>query len=77
MQDRANVLERAARAGVAAVIVTGCCVRTSQIAADHTDGPSSVPLYFTAGAHPHNAKARNLLDHLRPRKSIFFSFFVD
>lgn len=55
-QDRDEVLQRAADAGVAAVVVTGCCVASARAAAAICDGPSPVPLFFTAGVHPHNAK---------------------
>ncbi|KAI8473914.1 MAG: hypothetical protein J3K34DRAFT_366525 [Monoraphidium minutum] len=55
-KDRDEVLARAAAAGVAAVIVTGCTVRSATAAAALCERPSPVPLFFTAGVHPHNAK---------------------
>ncbi|KAL4449421.1 hypothetical protein ABPG77_007065 [Micractinium sp. CCAP 211/92] len=57
-KDREAVLERAAQAGVAAIIVTGTCVRTSRAAAALCDSPAERRhnLYFTAGVHCHNAK---------------------
>ncbi|KIZ05800.1 hypothetical protein MNEG_2154 [Monoraphidium neglectum] len=66
-KDRAEVLSRAAAAGVAAIIVTGCSVRSAAAAAALCDGASPVPLFFTAGVHPHNAKEcdASTLDELR------------
>ena len=56
-KDRDEVLQRAADAGVAAIVVTGCCVRSARAAAALCDRDGSpVPLFFTAGVHPHNAK---------------------
>lgn len=57
-QDRAAVLERAERAGVAACIVTGTCVRTATAAAELCNSAAGRrhSLYFTAGVHPHHAK---------------------
>lgn len=62
MQDREAVLERAAQAGVAAIIVTGTCVRTSRAAAALCDSPAGRRhnLHFTAGVHCHNAKVGRL-----------------
>ena len=60
-KDRADVLRRAKSAGnVAAIIVTGTCVRTSKAAASLCDefAAGDFHLYFTAGVHPHNAKVR-------------------
>lgn len=61
-QDREAVLERAAQAGVAAIIVTGTCVRTSRAAAALCDSPAGRRhnLHFTAGVHCHNAKVCGL-----------------
>jgi TatD DNase family protein len=57
------VLERAARVGLAAVIVTGSCLRSTQAAATlcrdnqiGRNGGSAPALFYTAGVHPHNAK---------------------
>jgi len=67
-QDRDEVLQRAADAGVVAIIVTGCTIKSATAARDlcelHT-GP--VQLFFTAGVHPHNAKEcdENTLQQLR------------
>lgn len=57
-KDRAAVLERASRAGVAACIVTGTCVRTVRAAAElcGSEAGQRHGLWFTAGVHPHNAK---------------------
>lgn len=41
---------------MAAIIVTGCSVRSSCAARDLVERVSDFPLYFTAGVHPHNAK---------------------
>lgn len=68
-KDREAVLERAAQAGVAAIIVTGTCVRTSRAAAALCDSPAGRRhnLHFTAGVHCHNAKGcdEHTLDALR------------
>jgi Tat protein secretion system quality control protein TatD with DNase activity len=51
------VLRRAQAAGVAAVIVTGCNLRSSEAARKLcSQYRGEYPLYFTAGVHPHNAK---------------------
>ncbi|CAG9466017.1 unnamed protein product [Pedinophyceae sp. YPF-701] len=76
VRDVDDVLRRAAAAGVAGIIITGCCLRTSRraqtVVAEHAHG--SVALYSTAGVHPHNAKScdadtvpelRRLLQHPR------------
>ncbi len=55
-KDRLAVMERAHRAGVEALVSTGCCLRSTQAAlelCETHDAPLS--LYFTAGVHPHNA----------------------
>jgi TatD DNase family protein len=56
LQDRAAVIERARAAGVAAIVVTGCTVKSAQAARDLCESVKDYPLYFTAGVHPHNAK---------------------
>lgn len=60
-KDRQQVLERAGKAGLESIIITGSCLRTTIAARDlsHSTENSTdnrVPLYFTAGCHPHNAK---------------------
>ena len=57
LQDRAAVISRARDAGVVAFIMTGSCLKTSNKAAALVDSISEVAAYFTAGVHPHNAKA--------------------
>ncbi|KAL4854670.1 3'-5' ssDNA/RNA exonuclease TatD [Chlorella vulgaris] len=57
--DRDAIMERAARAGVKACIVTGTCVRTSRAAAKLCDSDHTKTLWFTSGVHPHNAKQCN------------------
>jgi hypothetical protein len=66
-QDRAEVLQRAADANVAAIIVTGCSVASARRARDLCEGPSPVELFFTVGVHPHNAKdcGEGTLEELR------------
>jgi TatD DNase family protein len=63
--DRADVLRRARAAGVSAIIVTGCSLKSTRaalaICEGHNDSPEGqsgeYPLMrFTAGVHPHNAK---------------------
>lgn len=63
--DRADVLRRARRAGVAAVVVTGCSLKSTRAALAlceaHNDSPEGKSgeyplLRFTAGVHPHQAK---------------------
>ncbi|GBF91465.1 DNase [Raphidocelis subcapitata] len=57
-KDRGEVLARASEAGVAAIIVTGCSVRSSEAAralCERHAGPGP-ELFFTAGVHPHSAK---------------------
>jgi len=64
--DRADVLRRARRAGVRALVVTGCSLESTRAALAlceaHNDSPEGrggeeYPLLrFTAGVHPHNAK---------------------
>eukprot|EP00775_Hariotina_reticulata_P014325 gene14325-51_t len=57
--DRAAVIDRARAAGVAAIVVTGCTVKSAQAARDLCESVKDYPLYFTAGVHPHNAKDCN------------------
>lgn len=54
--DRDAVLERAAAAGVTAIVVTGTSVPQSARALELCRSPASLPLYCTAGIHPHDAK---------------------
>jgi len=57
LQDRDAVLQRAHDAGVRAIIVTGCNLRSSIAAKDLCERTAGTfPLFFTAGFHPHNAK---------------------
>lgn len=59
-QDREEVIARAQAANVACMVVTGTCVATSQAAQRLCARPDvSLPLYFTAGVHPHDAKTCN------------------
>ena len=58
-KDRDQILARAHRTGIEALIITGCCLRTTEAAQhliDSTITSSPLPLFFTAGVHPHNAK---------------------
>lgn len=54
------MIERAQGSGVVASVITGSCLRTSRAAQQLAEQPqpSGHALYFTAGVHPHNAKAR-------------------
>lgn len=63
--DRADVLRRARAAGVGALVVTGCSLKSTRaalaICEEHNDSPEGQKgeyplLRFTAGVHPHNAK---------------------
>ena len=58
-QDRNAVLERARRANVEAILVTGTCIKSSRQAQELCEGTFHYPLYFTAGVHPHTAKTCN------------------
>ncbi|KAF5834185.1 hypothetical protein DUNSADRAFT_9260 [Dunaliella salina] len=58
-QDREAVIDRARRANVASMIVTGTCLSTSLAAKKLCEATTSYPLYFTAGVHPHTAKTCN------------------
>ncbi len=50
------MIDRARRAGVAAIVVTGCSLASARAAQQLVDSTLDYPLYFTAGVHPHNAK---------------------
>ena len=52
--DRADVLQRAAAAGVTSMLVTGTSVAASQAASALAE---KTGLYATAGVHPHDAEA--------------------
>ncbi|BDA46123.1 3'-5' ssDNA/RNA exonuclease TatD [Coccomyxa sp. Obi] len=54
--DREEVLARAKRAGIAALVATGTSVRSTSRAAEIAES-SQYPIYFTAGVHPHEAKS--------------------
>lgn len=55
-KDRGQVLARARRAGLEALVSTGCCLRSTAAAQALCDAPDApLALYFTAGVHPHNA----------------------
>ncbi|WP_079912137.1 TatD family hydrolase [Paenibacillus sp. 32352] len=55
-EDREQVVERAAQAGVSPLIITGTSLRSSQQAASYAVRfPGQ--LYTTAGVHPHDAKS--------------------
>ncbi len=51
------MIQRAVAANVAAMVVTGTCVRTSRDAQRLCQQHTSYPLFFTAGVHPHDAKS--------------------
>ena len=54
------MLERAVRAGVEAIVMTGSSLRSSAAAAALAAAPPVTghpALYFTAGVHPHDAKS--------------------
>lgn len=65
-QDREDVIERAHKAGVSTLIITGASERTSREAQQLAEKYPGV-LYATAGVHPHHAKDCNerTLDGLR------------
>jgi TatD DNase family protein len=54
--DREAVLERAVAAGIQALVVTGTSVTQSARALALCREPAPLPLYCTAGIHPHDAK---------------------
>lgn len=71
-QDRDAVIERAVRANVRRMILTGTCLRTSRAAqkmceAQAAAAASGCAFSFTAGVHPHTAKAcdASTIGHLR------------
>ena len=53
-EDREQVVENAAAAGVTTLILTGTSLNNSDQAADYCSGKAD--LYATAGIHPHEAK---------------------
>lgn len=55
--DRPAVLERAAAAGVRALVVTGTDLRGSRRALEIARDSGPVALYATCGVHPHNASS--------------------
>jgi TatD DNase family protein len=57
VQDRDAVIERARRAGVSAMVITGSSLSSSRRAQDICSTPHDSMLYFTAGVHPHDAKS--------------------
>ena len=59
--DRREVLERAKGAGLVACVLTGTSVHSSSASRDLADSDLSdtLPLFFTAGVHPHDAKTCN------------------
>lgn len=54
--DCNEVISRAERAGVLAMIVTGSSIKSTSRAAELAEG-TQYPIYFTAGVHPHEAKS--------------------
>ncbi len=64
--DRQDVISRAQRAGVHAMILTGSSLKSTSKAAEIAE-QSDYPIYFTAGVHPHEAKSctENTIDQLR------------
>ena len=56
--DRDQVIDRAVKAGVTTMIVTGTDLRTSESAAELAARYPDT-LYSTAGVHPHNARSCN------------------
>jgi TatD DNase family protein len=54
-RDLPAALDRAAAAGIQAVIVTGTSLAASAAAAELAAQPAPVALYATAGVHPHHA----------------------
>jgi TatD DNase family protein len=54
--DRGAVLERARDAGVTALVVTGTSVAQSRRALALCQEPAPLPLFCTAGIHPHDAR---------------------
>ncbi|EIE24191.1 hypothetical protein COCSUDRAFT_14972 [Coccomyxa subellipsoidea C-169] len=64
--DRQEVISRAQRAGVHAMILTGSSLKSTSKAAEIAE-QSDYPIFFTAGVHPHEAKSctENTIDQLR------------
>lgn len=60
--DREAVLERAAAAGLEAVVITGSNAASSRRALELAQAASPLELYATAGLHPHHASEWNA-DH--------------
>jgi TatD DNase family protein len=58
-KDYAGVMDRAAKAGVVAIIVTGTTVQASRLAADRAPKRDQPLLFATAGVHPHHAQEMN------------------
>lgn len=56
LQDRHEVIQRAEQAGAAAIVLTGCTVKSAKAARHFCEAITDYPLAFTAGVHPHNAK---------------------
>jgi TatD DNase family protein len=54
-RDLPSVIERAAHAGVEAIVVTGTSLAGSRAAADLAQQAAPLALYATAGVHPHHA----------------------
>lgn len=54
--DREDVIARAKRAGIAAMVATGTSVWSISRAAEISES-LQYPIYFTAGVHPHEAKS--------------------
>jgi TatD DNase family protein len=59
-RDRAEVIKRAANAGVTTLVLTGTSVRTSErVLQLAEEAPPDVKMYSTAGVHPHDARTCN------------------
>lgn len=58
-RDREAVLQRAYKAGVHRIIVTGSCLESAIGAAEMAGEQQGVQLYATAGLHPHQARDWN------------------
>jgi len=54
-RDLPSVIERAANAGVEAIVVTGTSLAGSRAAADLAEQAAPLALHATAGVHPHHA----------------------
>jgi TatD DNase family protein len=66
-RDLPSVIDRAAHAGVEAIVVTGTSLAGSRAAADLAQQTAPLALYATAGVHPHHAveATGDWLDQLR------------